>query len=81
MGCPLSNPLEGEQAENFQPVHAPVERNESRPTRRIEFYLKLLEFHKPKLNRTALTGGDGDAIIVEFSEVPTVTIKQPTFAG
>ena len=63
----LVESLEGEQAENFARFMRTLwNGSKADQLAASSLYLKLLEFHKPKLNRTALTGGDGDAIIVEF---------------
>lgn len=63
----LVSSLEGEQAENFSRFMQTLWNGTKQDQlAAAELYLKLLEFHKPKLARTALTGGDGDAIQVEF---------------
>ena len=38
------------------------------PDRAIDLYLKMIEFHVPKLQRTEVTGLDGAALSVELSQ-------------
>ena len=36
------------------------------PAKRLDLYLKLIEYHIPKLARTEVTGGDGEPLVVQL---------------
>lgn len=63
----LVETLEGSQAKSFEAFMATMwSGTKSDKLAAAKLYLQLLEFHKPKLQRTSLTGSDGDAIEIEF---------------
>lgn len=52
---------------NVDQVQGWLERVAERsPARAIDLYLRLLEFHMPKLARTEVTGEDGGALVVKI---------------
>lgn len=59
--------LEGAQAENFNRfMEAMWGGAKADQTTAANLYLKLLEFHKPKLQRTAVTGANDDELVIKF---------------
>lgn len=63
----LVETLEGSQAENFRTFMASLwQGTKEDQITASNLYLKLLEFHKPKLQRTAMTGPDGDEMVIKF---------------
>lgn len=63
----LVESLQGDQAENFKAFMEQLWNGTKEDhMKAANLYLQLLEFHKPKLNRTALTGPEGEAIEIEF---------------
>ncbi|MCC7122273.1 MAG: hypothetical protein IT493_12015 [Gammaproteobacteria bacterium] len=67
-----------DNVENMQKWLVRIARRD--PGRAFELYIRVLEFHVPKLARTEVTGGDGTPLtvqVVRFTDAPTMSHPPP----